>query len=70
MIKRGKPVPMPEMFDRLAVYNSEVARGLVHTPDYVVQMDALQATFNTWAFNNAYPYARTKPFPTTPNPTR
>lgn len=30
----------------LATYNSEKARGLVHTPDWVLRMAELQVQFN------------------------
>ena len=35
-------------FDRLATYNTEVYRGVVHTPEYVEQMAALQVEHDTW----------------------
>lgn len=34
--------------NRLATYNSEVARGLVHTEVYKKKMEKLQAEFNEW----------------------
>lgn len=39
---------MPEKFDELARYNSEVARGLVHTDAWRSKMAALQAEFDRW----------------------
>jgi hypothetical protein len=32
----------PDRFERLAVYNAEVGRGIVHTEEYDKQMAALQ----------------------------
>ncbi len=40
--------PMPERFNVLAGYNSEVAHGIVHTPEWDAQMAALQSAFNEW----------------------
>ncbi len=42
---------MSTKFDRLAVYNAEVHRGIVHTPEYDAEMAELQREFNersTW----------------------
>jgi hypothetical protein len=41
--------PMPGPFEALAQYNSERARGLVHTPEWDARMAALQAEFDEWA---------------------
>jgi hypothetical protein len=41
--------PMPGPFNALAQYNSERARGLVHTAAYDARMAALQAEFDRWA---------------------
>lgn len=38
----------PTEFDPLARYNSEVARGLVHTPEWQAEMAVLQQRFNEW----------------------
>jgi hypothetical protein len=40
---------MPEKFKPLATYNSEVARGVVHTPQWTAQMRMLQQEFDAWA---------------------
>ena len=40
---------MPGEFHVLATYNSEVARGLVHTPEWAARMAELQARFDRWA---------------------
>ncbi len=34
--------------NRLATYNAEVYRGLVHTSEYVEDMRMLQARFDEW----------------------
>lgn len=39
---------MPRKFDPLARYNSERTRGIVHTPEWVEQMKALQREFDEW----------------------
>jgi hypothetical protein len=39
---------MPSRFNKLAVYNAEVARGLVHTPEWQEQMAELQREFYAW----------------------
>jgi len=42
-----KPTPRSVWaFDDLARYNAEVARGLVHTPEWAERMAAQQATFD------------------------
>lgn len=33
-------------FGRLAVFNAEVARGLLHTPAWIARMAAVQVKFN------------------------
>jgi hypothetical protein len=40
--------PTPCRFDALATYNSEVARGVVHTAEYRAKMAALTAEFVEW----------------------
>lgn len=35
--------------NRLAVYNAERARGLVHTPEWVAKMDEIQARLDARA---------------------
>ncbi len=35
-----------EQVSRLAVYNAEVHRGLVHTPEYAAEMAELQRRFD------------------------
>ena len=37
---------MPQKFEVLAVYNAEVARGIVHTPEWDARMAALQAEYD------------------------
>jgi FtsZ-binding cell division protein ZapB len=34
--------------DQLAGYNSRVAQGIVHTPEYAARMRRQQARFNEW----------------------
>jgi hypothetical protein len=41
--------PMPKKYCQLATYNSECARGLVHTPQWVEFMESLQTQFNVWS---------------------
>lgn len=33
-------------YDRLATFNAEQARGLIHTPDYVEEMEEIQERFD------------------------
>ena len=40
--------PMPKQFEVLAQYNSEVSRGLMHTPAWKLSMLQLQAEFDAW----------------------
>lgn len=44
----SKKRTMPTKFFPLAEYNSEVARGLVHTKEHKRRMRALQEEFNWW----------------------
>jgi len=39
-------VSQPDSFEMLAVYNSERARGIVHTPEWDARMAALQVRFD------------------------
>ena len=39
---------MPQKFEALAVYNAEVARGIVHTPEWDARMADLQREFDHW----------------------
>ena len=39
---------MPQRFEVLAQYNTEVHRGVAHTPEWDSQMRYLQADFNDW----------------------
>lgn len=39
---------MPGKFEILAVYNGEVARGIVHTADWDARMATLQAEYEQW----------------------
>jgi hypothetical protein len=41
---------MPDKFHALATYNSEVARGIVHTAEWDDRMAALQAEFDQWQY--------------------
>ncbi|MGE5829739.1 MAG: hypothetical protein ACM30G_15465 [Micromonosporaceae bacterium] len=36
-------------FHHLAVYNAEVARGLIHTPEWDERMAVAQAEFDRWS---------------------
>ena len=47
--RTDQPDPLPHKFDKLARYNTEVARGVVHTVTWVEQMVGLQAEFNLWS---------------------
>lgn len=40
--------PMPDRYLPLAVYNDEISRGLLHTPEYKLHMSDLQSEFNAW----------------------
>jgi hypothetical protein len=42
------PQSMPRRFDRLAVYNAEITRGLMHSEAYQEEMAMLQAEFREW----------------------
>jgi hypothetical protein len=50
--RRRRAEPMPSRFDKLATYNSEVGRGLVHTPEWREQMAELQREFHVWRFES------------------
>jgi hypothetical protein len=50
-VPRSRREPMPGPFEALAQYNSERARGLLHTPEWDERMAALQAEFDRWAGN-------------------
>ena len=39
---------MPGKFEALAVYNAEVARGIMHTPEWDARMAALQEELDQW----------------------
>ena len=39
---------MPERFNRLAKYNGEVRRGILHTQEYDAEMAQLQREYNQW----------------------
>ncbi len=39
---------MPEQFEVLADYNTEVWHGIVHTPEYDARMAVLQDEFYRW----------------------
>lgn len=43
-----KTEAMPLRFERLASYNAEVARGIIHTPEWRAGMAALQADYDAW----------------------
>lgn len=47
--RRRVSAPMPAKYEPLAVYNAEVSRGIVHTPEYDAAMTALQREFNAWS---------------------
>ncbi len=44
----GKWDPLPAEFAGLTTYNSEVARGLVHTPEWAARMARLQVEYEAW----------------------
>lgn len=39
-------MPWKNEYDRLAIYNSEVHRGLIHTDKYKLEMKKIQKEFN------------------------
>ena len=39
---------MPERFNKLARYNGEVRRGIMHTQEYDAEMAQLQREYNQW----------------------
>ena len=39
-------MPWKNEYDRLAVYNSEIHRGLIHTDEYKLEMEKIQKEFN------------------------
>ncbi len=39
---------MLSKFETLAVYNAEVTRGIVHTPEWDAKMAGLQQEFDQW----------------------
>lgn len=39
----------PDSFEMLAVYNAEVARGIMHTPEWQARMAGLQRKFDAQA---------------------
>ena len=43
---------MPEKFHPLATYNSERARGIMHTAEWDARMAGLQREFDQWASKN------------------
>ena len=46
--RRKDRQPMPEKFQRLADYNAEVCRGIVHTFEWKTRMAELQEEFYDW----------------------
>ena len=47
LVMRPKPEPFWEQrFDELARYNSDVAHGLMHTPEHRARMKSMQADYN------------------------
>lgn len=44
----SSPTATPRIFTQLARYNSEVAGGLVHTPEHKADMAVLQEWFDEW----------------------
>jgi hypothetical protein len=49
---------MPEAFEKLAVFNGERARGLVHTAEWAAAMTVLQADFDDWQHGDALQWAQ------------
>jgi len=37
-------------FDALAIYNSEIARGILHSPEWIIKMRDLQQEYNDKLF--------------------
>jgi hypothetical protein len=49
LLRRGRLwEPMPDKFNALATYNSEVSRGLIHYAAWINKMSILQSEFNVW----------------------
>jgi hypothetical protein len=46
--RRRRWDPMPAVFHSLSTYNSELARGLLHTPEWKEKMAELQRDFDAW----------------------
>lgn len=41
-----KKMPWTSDYNKLAIYNSEVHRGLIHTDEYKLKMEKIQKEFN------------------------
>jgi hypothetical protein len=49
---------MPRIFDPLATFNTERARGIVHGDAYLLEMSRLQELFDEWTRLTAIVYGR------------
>lgn len=50
--------PMPYRFYELAVYNSEVARGIVHTDEWNEKMRTEREAFDDWKWSSIQDYLK------------
>lgn len=59
LIPKGADIQWAPPFDvrDLAIYNAEVARGIVHTPEWKAKMAAEQERFNEWQRSQLAEYA-------------
>lgn len=51
LFQRKNKGVMPDKFNRLADYNSEVSRGIQHTETYGIAMKKLQKEFDMWIWD-------------------
>ncbi len=58
MFRRKKPQEWARYYDELAVFNSEVARGIVHTNEWRERMATKQSF---WDLEHHGPYSSTDP---------
>ena len=48
IFRRQRFEAMPARFNELAAYNTRKSQGVLHEPEYVARMAALQEDFNNW----------------------
>lgn len=54
IFRKRKEVKFPQEFEELAVYNSEVHRGIIHTKEWVERMRKLSTEFTLWNMKRGY----------------